>query len=336
MKKILVISAFILAAVIMFFSSKGKNDSPPKKILLSPAPTQKLKIAAREKRSIFIPDWSLPKETVLGGNYERYIYFGNENRIPGFTTWFTVKVNEIPTQSLWESEVKKEIDIAKSYNMEGIVLDLEINGLPTEETVTQINKSVEYFYSQTKQYYIKLAVAVYGDVFYRRRPYDLRFINQNSDEVMVMAYDFHKSRGEPGPNFPFQKDDKYDYDFQMMIDDFTQFVPPEKLTIIFGLFGYDWSVDEKKRPLSPAKALTLNEIKKKFLKKCEWKDCIIKKDDVSRETEIDYINSTIVNDFANMEYHIVWFEDEESVKVKVQYLKEKGIGSVAYWAYGYF
>jgi len=32
----------------------------------------------------------------------------------------------------------------------------------------------------------------------------------------------------------------------------------------------------------------------------------------------------------------MWYEDEESAQVKIDYLKEKGVGSIGYWAYGYF
>jgi len=83
----------------------------------------------------------------------------------------------------------------------------------------------------------------------------------------------------------------------------------------------------------------INEIKKKFIEKCGFKNCVIKRDAISKETEINYIISSPTPDEQNIfriDYHIVWFEDEESVKVKTEYLKEQGIGSVSYWASGYF
>jgi spore germination protein YaaH len=102
------------------------------------------------------------------------------------------------------------------------------------------------------------------------------------------------------------------------------------------MYGYEWTVDEKKRPIAPAKSLSLNEIRKKYLDSCEWQDCIIKRDELSEETEINFVQSEIQNDFAYLYYHIVWFEDETSVKKKIDYLKTKGINSFAYWAYTYY
>ena len=82
---------------------------------------------------------------------------------------------------------------------------------------------------------------------------------------MIMAYDFHKVKGNPGPNFPLNGKETYGYDLQKMTDDFLQFVPPEKLTIIFGLFGYDWVIDDKNNALQSGEALSYLQIKQKFL-----------------------------------------------------------------------
>lgn len=344
MKKIVLLLLGLIIIGGFLFSSRKKPVVPAAKKIITVTPTPKRAVVINEKKSLFVPDWSLGGSDRIPAGYDRLIYFSNtypSQPLPKNESewWFTDKINELPEQSTWPTMVEKDLNIAKNYNFSGIVLDLEITGLPTTDTMTQINRFVEYFYTQFHQHYIKMAVAVYGDTFYRHRPYDLQFINNHSDEIMVMAYDFHKSRGEPGPNFPLSKGDIYDYDFRMMVNDFLQFVPPGKLTVIFGMFGYEWNVDEKKRPIAPAKALTLNEIRKEFLGQCQWQNCIVKRDNISGETEVDYTDSLNKPDdqgVYRIDYHIVWFEDEQSVKVKFQYLKEKGIGSVAYWANGYF
>lgn len=347
MKKTLFLALFFLIAGLFYFNysdNLSKNQQRNTKQTKQP-----LGLEAKLKKSVFVPDWSLkvaryPTSEVatLAGEFDRWIYFGppssqlSSGLRKGKEWWFTLKITELEDEKKWSSIVDGALDIAKDYSFDGIVLDLEINGLPTDKLVTQINNFVKYFYTEVKKDYIKLAVAVYGDVFYRKRPYDVKSLAENSDEIMVMAYDFHKSRGEPGPNFPYEKGNKYNYDFKTMIDDFLRFIPPEKLTVIFGMYGYDWMVDEGKKPIKPAKALTLNEIRQKFQTKCQWKDCVVARDDLSQETEVNYVIPSIKDNFAYLEYHIVWFEDEQSVKIKTQYLRKKGIGSIAYWAWGYF
>ena len=147
---------------------------------------------------------------------------------------------------------------------------------------------------------------------------------------MVMAYDFHKAGGgSPGPNFPLAGKETYGYDLQKMTDDFLQFVPAQKLAIIFGLFGYDWTVDKQNSAVGVGIPLTTKEIQQKFLTSCSYTNCHIQKDPQSAETKITYMDNQQKN-------HIVWFEDLHSVWQKQQALKQKGITSFSYWAYSYF
>ncbi|MFN4213045.1 MAG: glycosyl hydrolase family 18 protein [Microgenomates group bacterium] len=327
-------------------------------------------------KTIFVPQWQInqlnqwesveisPAQADQLNQYQRVIYFGSEENFELFNkmlrsqlnfkgeVWFTVKITQLPQEKSWLSEREKTVDIVKNYNLQGVALDLEINSLPTDDLVNQINNFVQDFRKELAIGNWKLGIILYGDTFFRKRPYDVGFLSKNSDEVMVMAYDFHKSYGEPGPNFPYEAKDKFGYDFKTMIDDFLKFVLPEKLTVIFGMYGYDWRVDEKKRPITQAKALTLKQIKEKFIMEassnrakkddnigCRLENCIIKRDEVSKEVEINYVISSKTPDdqgIYHLDYHIVWFEDEESVKIKTDFLKEKGVGSVAFWAWRYF
>jgi hypothetical protein len=279
MRKFFVLGFLLLVILLAIYlknyflndnSPAEKNVVSPTQVLVKVTPVVEIKKEYVQKKSIFVPQWQLNQENQLEG-YERLIYFGNEAKLEDFikkvhqgqnqSLWFTYKVNEIPQQKNWENIIQEKIAILKKFNFEGIVLDLEISGLPTEQKVTEINNFVEVFFKKIKEAGFKTAVAVYGDTFFRKRPYDLKFISGLTDEVMIMAYDFSKSYGEPGPNFPFGGKQKYGYDFKTMIDDFLKWVPKEKLSVIFGMYGYDWQVDERKRPISQAKALTLKQIK---------------------------------------------------------------------------
>jgi len=60
---------------------------------------------------------------------------------------------------------------------------------------------------------------------------------------MIMAYDFHKARSTPGPNFPLVVKTFMGMIWIRWQNDFLQAVPNQKLGVIFGLFGYDWPID---------------------------------------------------------------------------------------------
>jgi len=328
----------------------------PTKVSFLPLPTINInKLIIRE--SIFLPSWQLSFLTNETLNdllaYEKIIFFGNldsflnhslikENQRNIFEkTYFTLKIDDyqkIEDEVKSKKLIEETINIVKNYNFSGIVLDLEISGLFNVNQINNIHNFVENFYTLAKKYYINFSIAVYGDNFYWKRIYDLKKLNNFSDEIMIMAYDFSKSYGLPGPNFPFSGKEKYRYSFQKMIDDFLKFVPAEKITVIFGMYGYQWLVDEEGRSLNQAKALTLRQIKDKFYpdrmltidKKifCKISDCFLKRDDLSKEVFIDYQD--------NEKKYFIWFEDEESVEIKKKFLIDKGITSFSFWAFEYF
>ena len=305
--------------------------------------TSKKQFVGEITKSLFVPYWSL--ESDFNSNiYERVIYFGistNENGINkeevGYKNlgkfslinfinskkYLTLRMLNtednlkiLKNSSSTNQIIEQTISIAKQNNFIGIVLDLEMSVLFGDDITSQINEFSNSFYKEAKGNNLNYSVAIYGDVFYRKKPYDVSNLAKNSDEIMIMAYNFHKSIGEPGPNFPLDNAEVYGYDMKVLMDDFLSIVPPEKLTMIFGMYGYDWIVDDKGRPIRPAQSLSLNEIRNKHLNDCNGEKCEFKDSDNKK--------------------HIIWYENEESVSKKIEYLKSRGVGSFAYWAAGYF
>lgn len=357
MKK-LGLALILISLMVGFFAwQKEEISSPTPVVEKKPSPTAKPKTSVKSTASIFVPYWTDWQSGLTVDEYDRIIFFGltasedgvNKNeagykKLADFSNfvpqnkekWLALQLTNaevnfsiLDNQSSWSKISQQAIDEAKKNNFGGLVLDLEMTAISSDELVKKITDFVNFFYSKTKEQNLKLALTIYGDTFYRQRPFDIENLSQSADEIMIMAYDFHKTLGQPGPNFPLAKNGRYPYDLKTMVEEFFQFIPAEKLTVIFGLFGYDWLVDEVARPISRAKALTYHQIKDKFLDSCNWQNCLVKKDELSAETEVNYVDE-------NLNYHIVWFEDKQSVEAKMDFLKKRGISSFAYWAYGYF
>lgn len=355
-KKIAIVTVLLL--VFFAFNYLYKNTGNNKDVLVStksPSATISPVTVSKKTSSIFVPYWADFKTALELNDYDRVIYFGisptlqgyNEDeigysRLGDFTIgagdkekFLTIRMidtdtnlNILQNKKSWAKIINDSLDIAEEYKFNGIVLDLEISSLPFADTMKDINAFVQDFYTQTKARNLYFAITLYGDTFYRKRTYDVKFLSENSDEVMIMAYDLHKARGEPGPNFPLKGKEKYGYDYEALLNDFF-IVSPEKISVIFGMYGYDWIVDEKKRPIKPASSLSFLEIKKKFIDNCEWKNCVVLRDRQSAETEVNYIDEQSL-------YHIVWFEDPKSTADKKNFLEKKGVKGIIYWAYGYF
>lgn len=360
---IFLVLVFSFLSFFLFRSAKEKVKQDIERPVLyptgsiSPSIKFKNKTDSPESQSIFIPYWALKEKTEDQPNYNDYIYFGlapTQNGIDlrdqgalsldNFLALvpsdkkklLAVRMIEPETnfailkdESKQKAVINQAISLAKENNFDGIVLDLEVSAIPFDSLVNQINSFTSLFYKETKQNKLRLALTIYGDAFYRLRPFDVKNLARNSDQIMIMAYDFSKAKGNPGPNFPLKGTDLYGYDYEKMTADFLKVVPAEKLTVVFGLFGYDWVVDEQGKTLQQGKAVSLREINNKFINKCQEAKCTFARDSKTFETEIKYVTK-------DGSKHIVWFEDLDSVIAKKAYLKKRGITSFGYWAYSYF
>jgi spore germination protein YaaH len=306
-------------------------------------------------RSLFVPYWNVENLQNLN-RYDRLIYFGvsaNEsgvnrddqgfanirnfsNQTKNITTLVTLRMLDSDTNLaiLENPQAQKKLavevaDIAEEYDFAGVVLDLELSVIPFSNVKNQISSFIEVLDSEFESRSLYFAVALYGDTYFRARPYDVKKIGESADEILIMAYDFHKSRGEPGPNYPFSGKEKYGYDFKTMVSDFSADVPPENINVIFGMYGYNWTLGKQGKPLKAATAFSLNDAEEMFYPSCSYQSCNVSRDNDSAEMKVIYIDS---EGYKNES----WFEDEQSVEIKSEYLQEQGIGRISYWVNGYF
>lgn len=358
-RALIIIFSFLISTVLIYtyLSSTSDEKKAQTYILENDTKTSKKSVNqnAKESNGIFVPYWTVGANLDIS-TYDEVYYFGvavddqglNTNEagftalpqfrvnIPaGTTSYLTIRMlnfdtnsNVLKSQVLQEAIINESIDLAKEYDFSGIVLDFEMNGLAFDSFISTINAFYERWYKSVKQSDLKFYITLYGDVFYRARPYDVAFLGKNTDKILILTYDFHKARGNPGPNFPLAGKAMYGYDVSQMISDFTSVVPLEKLAVVFGLFGYDWEVSDAQTSISNGKALSYYQIKDRFLDKCSYSSCKIITEIDSGETKIEYSDKGV--------NHIVWFEDETSMTAKKALLREKGIHSFAAWAYNYF
>ena len=359
-KILLLISAIFLSLTL--YQNRNKNQVRKQDVTtenntviptgLSPTTAELINTST----TIFVPYWTLDNE-VTKEKGERLFYFGISANTAGINTdepgyknvsrfasivgesketYLTLRMLDTKTNiailedpELQQKVIRETVEIAKSNGFEGIVLDLELSVIPFDSVTKNINDFVARFDTELNKQDVPFAVAIYGDAFYRARPFDVKYIAQHSDEIVVMAYDFSKSYGEPGPNFPFTGKDNYGYDFQTMIDDYQKIVPAEKLTITMGMFGYEWELGKDGKPLKGAESLTVHQARSRYLNGCTFSECSVNRDPQTKETVVRFKDES-------GDAHEVWFDDEQSVAKKIEFLRKRGISGVGYWAYGYY
>ncbi|MBP6913822.1 MAG: hypothetical protein KBC00_04400 [Candidatus Levybacteria bacterium] len=355
MRKIFVFFIILICFIAIFIFYKS---SPQEQTI---QPSQKIKIVKTETKTspkedyLFVPYWTINED--ISSNEMTLVYFGVmggkngiEKNEEGYKNLSVFEKNKnakntilvlrmlntdtnldiLKDKNIQQKIIAETIFLAKKHNFSGIVLDFETQGLPFKTLLESITSMHALFAKQTRLSGLSFATLLFGDTFYRVRPYDVEKIADVVDRVYIMAYDFSKARGDPGPNFPLNGKDIYGYDFKTMVQDFLHVVPEHKITVIFGMFGYDWKIDEKGRGRENAVSKSTIAFEK-FMLTCEVVNAcnVITDSNKSGETNITYVS-------GENEDHVIWFENSESVLRKKSYLTDLGLQSVGYWAYSYY
>lgn len=353
MKKLLIFFLLVVGIVFLVYNNNPKiNQSSTLKITESKKDS--VQSVSPKEEYIFVPYWTIDSD-LSDTPSENLIYFGisvndqgidhddqGYKNLPSFVensgakdTYLTVRMLDsdvnldiLEDKKMQDKLIAESVDIAKENGFKGIILDFEIQGIPFESFVKSITSLNENFANGARHNNITFGTLLYGDAYFRARPYDVAKISNVSDRVYVMAYDFSKARGNPGPNFPLEGKETYGYDFKEMIGDYRKDVPVNKLTVVLGMFGYDWKVDDEDRGVEKAASNSTFGFEK-FMTNCvSVNTCNVKVDARTRELRIDYE--------LDSQKHIIWFETDNSMQKKVDYLNSQGLRSIGFWAYSFF
>jgi spore germination protein YaaH len=135
-------------------------------------------------------------------------------------------------------------------------------------------------------------------------------ITPHVDRIKVMAYLYHYSASEPGSIAPIAW-------ISQLAEYALRTVPPEKLCVVLHQGGFDWPDMSPGRSVEYEQAQALAEAHHER----------IQTDDVTQSGYFQYANES-------HRTHLVWIENAEGLKAKVQILAHKGVPSIAFWRLG--
>jgi len=349
-----IIGFSFLIVIIGLFISRS-NSKLQSHVSSTTGQTENLPSNNSLTKTLFVPYWALPHEKLDAHSYTTLVYFGilvNEGGIivtdPGTKSvdaflsstdhtkerllavrMLDSDVNSavIDSNPLQKKITSQSIQFAKDKGFDGIVLDFEFSALAFSSVVDKVDAFMQNYANESHNSHLSFYPMVYGDSFFRARPYDVSKIASYSDGIYIMAYDFHKAKSGQGPNFPLNGSETYGYDMVHMTKDFLAHTQANKITIVYGMYGYDWTTDIKGQPSDIAKSLSMLQMQQ-FFSHCTFTACSVSRDDLSAEMHGSYISVG--------KKHDIWYEDMESATKKTIFLQSQGISSVGYWAYSYF
>ena len=148
-------------------------------------------------------------------------------------------------------------------------------------------------------------------------PYDLAALGKAADYLQLMTYDQHGAWGGPGAV------SGADW-VEECLRYTTSVVDPTKLLIGLPAYGYDWD-------LSSLNVENGNYV----VSDISWKDFPLLLTKLDAETGWDTSSqSPFVTYMENGNEHVAWFENEESIRIKVNLVQKYNLAGVSMWALG--
>lgn len=207
--------------------------------------------------------------------------------------------------------VRQTVDLLRSEGYHGVNLDLE--GVPPAARagyVALVKDLAAAVRPMGKTLSLSLPAKESEDVAWQKG-YDYAALGALADRVVIMAYDQHHPGGAPGPVAALD-----------WVERVTRFaasqIPPEKLLLGLGSYGYDWPPWGRAKALTPEAALALAQ---------------------SLGLTPAWHETAAVPHFRYWDAaggaHEVWYENLDSLGRKAAVARKYGLRGVAVWRLGF-
>lgn len=221
------------------------------------------------------------------------------------------------------------VDLIEEYKLDGVNLDFEYftdSNFPTAKFLTAFVQDVS---KTLKTINAKLIVSVdvNASVVFQDRAYDMVKLGEAADQIILMAYDFHKKDSTiAGPVAPL-----FSNAIGSIVSSYSflvRKVPGEKIILGIPLYGYEWqTATDTYGSFTIPQSGALATIKRVMLLTESRNDVQKHWDSLSRSPWLSYRQGGAIKQ--------IYYEDARSIGEKITFMKKQGMGGIALWALGY-
>jgi spore germination protein YaaH len=242
-----------------------------------------------------------------------------------------------------KTAISQTVDLVKKRGIDGVNVDFEYVGDPGDDYRNKFSNFVKGLTEKMHQEvpHSKVTVSVYASSVKDRKIYNIAEIAKDTDGIFMMAYDFATAGSDAAmPTAPLHgyKEGQYWYDVASAVDDFLKVMPSNKLILGLPWYAYNYvvyspTIKAETRPYyswkgqpmtqtySTASAITANtpgienyQTGWDTYGQVGWKAY--------------YVSQTGT-------WRMVFMDDQESLKIKYDFAKNKNLAGVGMWALGF-
>ncbi len=221
-------------------------------------------------------------------------------------------------QEVQQTLLNNVVNLLKSKNYYGLDIDFEYIYPADREAYTRFLETVTQRLHPLG-YIVVTAVApkVSGDqpgLLYEAHDYAVH--GRLADHVIIMTYEWGYTYGPPMAVAPADQ-------VERVIQYATTVIPSEKILMGMPNYGYDWTLPYKEG--TAARSVSFRQAREL----AQSEGATIEFDEKS---QAPYFNYT---DDAGVE-HVVWFDNEQSIRARLELVEEYDLGGVSYWTINRF
>ncbi len=213
-----------------------------------------------------------------------------------------------------------------SHSLDGVNIDFEYSGGVDKEIrdkfsvlMSSLNDALK---SQNQN--TALTISVYVTAATIPQLWDIPYIANHSDSVVIMGYDFFTPQSSSaGPVAPISG---YENSLTGMINNFLEQIPPDKITLAVPYYAYDWTTENQgknSKAVLGVNASTLSFAEAKDMS--QGKNVIWDND--SQTPWYSYVDRV-------GQIHVVHFENIRSLGAKYDLVNTKNLHGIGIWALG--
>jgi spore germination protein YaaH len=215
-----------------------------------------------------------------------------------------------------KSFIANALYLVNSKNLDGINIDFEYLGTPSDEVRDGFTRFITNLNIELKRQIPKasLSVDTYLSSGSERGIFNITELAPNVDSFVIMGYDMHTPKGDPGPVSAMGGSTN----IIGYIQNYLEKVDASKLILAVPYYGYDWPTNSDTTAVKILPYAEIAEISKTT--SLSW-------DETSQTPFYTYKENGVSR--------IVHFDNVRSLGIKYDYINNKNLRGVGIWALGY-